>query len=153
MFYNILYKFSTTWCNMSQQFMGCWTESLSIVTSMCFTVVVYCNLHMTWKSCPLSDTTKIVDLSGVSTCCVTSFECLQHIHLSLQQGMTDPSMTSKSCSLSYFEHSSNWFFSIHSLWRYNITSIKNMSIWLKPHFNTLPQLFFSISDSAIDNSA
>ena len=26
-------------------------------------------------------------------------------------------MTSNSCSLSYFEHSSNWYFSIHSLWR------------------------------------
>ena len=38
---------------------------------------------------------KIVNLSFVSTCRATSFECLRHIHLSLRQGTTCPSMTSK----------------------------------------------------------
>ena len=41
--------------------------------------------------------TKTVLLLGVSTCHTTSFECLRHIHLSLQQSMTYLSMTSKSC--------------------------------------------------------
>ena len=55
-----------------------------------------------------------------STCRATSFECFRHIQLGLQQSPTYPSMTSKPYSLSYFEHSSNWYFSMHSLWRYII---------------------------------
>ena len=51
---------------------------------------------------------------------VISFDCLWHIYLSLRQSTIHSRMTSKSCSLSYFEHSSNWYFSIHSLWRYII---------------------------------
>ena len=46
---------------------------------------------------------RIVDLPGDSTCRTTSFECLQHIHLSKRQGTTCPSMMSKSSSLSYFD--------------------------------------------------
>ena len=61
--------------------------------------------------------TKIVLLFGVSTCRATSLECLRHIHLSLRQ-----STTSKPYSLSYFEHSSNWYLSTHSLWRYIINT-------------------------------
>ena len=38
-----------------------------------------------------------------------------YIHLSLRQGTAYPSMTTKLCSLSYFEHSSNYYFSMHSL--------------------------------------
>ena len=63
-------------------------------------------------------------LTGVSTCHVWSFECLRHIHLSLWQRTTCWSMTSKPCSLSYFENSSNWYFSIHSLWRYTVKSLE-----------------------------
>ena len=59
-------------------------------------------------------------LPVVSICRTTSFECLQRIHLSLRQRRTYATMTSKSCSLSYFEQSSNWYFSMHSLWRYII---------------------------------
>ena len=55
--------------------------------------------------------TKIVDLPSVSTCRATSFDCLRHIHLSLRQGTTYLSMTSKSYPLSYFEHNWNWGFS------------------------------------------
>ena len=62
--------------------------------------------------------TKIVDFLGISTCRVTSFECLRHIHLSLQHDTINPSMVSNSCALSYFEQSLNWYFSIHSLGRY-----------------------------------
>ena len=58
---------------------------------------------------------KIGDLPCISSCGSTSFECLRHIHLSLGQGTTDQGMTSKSSPLSYFEQSSNWYFSIHSL--------------------------------------
>ena len=43
---------------------------------------------------------KYVDFPGVLTC------CLRHVHLSLRQATTYLTMTSKSCSLSYFEHSS-----------------------------------------------
>ena len=50
---------------------------------------------------------KVALLLGVSTCRTTSFECFQHIHLSLRHSMTYPSMT----SLSYFEDSLNWYFS------------------------------------------
>ena len=46
---------------------------------------------------------KIVDLPGISTCRATLFECVRHIDLILRQGATDPRMTSKSCSLLYFE--------------------------------------------------
>ena len=45
---------------------------------------------------------KIVDIPGVSACRATSFEYLRHIHLSLRQATTYPSITSKSCSLSYY---------------------------------------------------
>ena len=63
---------------------------------------------MTWKlSCRA---TGIVLLLGVSTCRVASFECLR-------QSTTYPSMASKPYSLSYFEHSLNWYISIHSVWR------------------------------------
>ena len=34
--------------------------------------------------------------------------------------MSNPSMSSESYSLSYFEHSLNWYFSIHSHGRYMI---------------------------------
>ena len=76
---------------------------------LCFTVMVKCNPHardikvMSRGKINLSHD-KIVDLTGVSTCRATPFVCLRHIHLSLRQGTTYPSMTSKSCS--YFEHSS-----------------------------------------------
>ena len=55
---------------------------------------------------------KIVDLPSVSTCHAKSFGRLRHIHLSLQKSTAYPNMTLKSCSLSYFEHSSNQY--IHS---------------------------------------
>ena len=45
---------------------------------------------------------KCVDLTGILTFGMTSFECLRNINLSLLQNVTYPSMTSKSCSLSYF---------------------------------------------------
>ena len=47
--------------------------------------------------CRATDT---VDLPCVLSCCATWFECLRHVHLSLRQGTTCPSMTSKSFSLS-----------------------------------------------------
>ena len=51
---------------------------------------------------------KYVALPGASTCRPTSIECLQYIFLSLEQSTIYPStLTSKSCSLSYFEHSPN----------------------------------------------
>ena len=82
-----------------------------------------------------SKSTKNVLLLGVSTCCATSFECLRHIRLSLQQNTAYPSMTSKPYSLSHFEHCLNWYFSIHSLWQYIINSFTSLifvlvSIWL-----------------------
>ena len=84
----------------------------------------------TWKLCRA---TKIVLLLGVSTCRATSFECLRHIRLNLRQSTTYPSMTSKSYSSSYFEHSSNWYFSIiHSLWRFIIKKFRfevSVFIW------------------------
>ena len=66
-------------------------------------------------------------LTWYFTCRATSFECLRHIHHNLRQSMTYPSMTLKPYSLSYFEHNSNWYFSIYSLWRY----IMNCIIWKK----------------------
>ena len=54
-------------------------------------------------------------LHGFSTCRATSFEIFRHIHLSLRQVTTYPSITSKLWSLSYFEYSSSQYFSIHSL--------------------------------------
>ena len=102
-------------CNMLQYFTGSQTKNGCIAASICFTVMLL------WKSCR-GKFTKIVDLSGVSIYHVTSFECLRHVNLSLRQRTTCLSMTSKSCSLSYFEHSSDWYFSVYSLWRYIINS-------------------------------
>ena len=48
---------------------------------------------------------KIGALLGASTCRVISFERLRHIYLS--DNVRRQSMTSKSGSLSYFEHGSN----------------------------------------------
>ena len=76
--------------------------------------------NATWKLCRA---TKIVLLLSVSTCRATSFECLRHIHLSLRQSTTYRSMTLKAYSLSYSEHGSNWYFSIHSMWRYMIKEV------------------------------
>ena len=79
---------------------------------------------------------KTVPLLGVSTCRGTSVECLRHIYLSLRQSTTYPGMTSKPYSASYFEHSSNWYFSIHSLWRYIIMWIMKCQLGntiLTPH--------------------
>ena len=68
------------------------------------------NATSNWCNMKVMSRDKIVPLPGVSTCRPTSLECLQHIHFSLRQSTTYPSMTSKSRSLSYFEHSSNWNF-------------------------------------------
>ena len=57
-------------------------------------------------------TTKIVDLPCISTCRATAFECLRHILFSSRQGTTYLKMTSKSCSLSHFEHSSAWYLTL-----------------------------------------
>ena len=57
-----------------------------------------------------SRTTNYLDLSGVSVFRATLFECLQHIHINLRQVTTSPSFTSKSCSLSFFEHRSTCIF-------------------------------------------
>ena len=73
----------------------------------------YLSILQSWRNVTSDATlklcraTKFADLPGVSTCRATSFECLRHIHLSLRQGTTDPSITSKSWSVSYFEDSSN----------------------------------------------
>ena len=62
----------------------------------------WCNVtsNATWKLNLLCD--KIVALSAVLTCRATLFECLPHIHLSLRQSTTYPSMMSKSCALIIF---------------------------------------------------
>ena len=81
-----------------------------------FTVMVKCNVFMRHDKNVFA--TRFVNLLGVSTCRLTKSECLRHIHFNLRQDTTYPNVMSKSCSLSYFEHSSNWHFSIHSLWTY-----------------------------------
>ena len=90
--------------------------STSKITSIAAFIVLQSWYNVTIvATSKLRRATKIVLLPGVPTCRATSFECLGYIHLSLLQSTTYPSMTSRPYSLSYFEHSSNWYFSIHSL--------------------------------------
>ena len=72
---------------------------------------------MKFMSCDKIDWSrdKIVILLGVSTWVLAAKYDLSN-------------MTSKPYSLSYFEHSSNWYFSIQSLWRYILKEI--VSKWL-----------------------
>ena len=108
------------WCSMSQYFTGSQLKIHMLQNLLVLQSWYNVTTDATWKLCR---STKIVLLLGVSTCRAASFKCLRHIHLSLRQSTTYPSMTSKPYSLSYFEHNSNWYFSIHSLWRYSINWI------------------------------
>ena len=63
---------------------------------------------------------------------------LGHNHLSLRQSTTYPSTTSKPYSLSYLEHSSNWYVSIHSLKVYY--KICHEDIWDSPIIKTPSQI-------------
>ena len=64
-------------------------KNACIAASVCITVMAYWNLILHDKN---------VDVLGVLPCRATSFGCLR-------QGTTFPRMTSRLCSLFYFEHS------------------------------------------------
>ena len=101
--------------------------------SAIFSVIVYCSIYMFFSKgkCSLHCDMKVMSCDKINltrskncwlTWCLnllhdihgtTSFECLRHIHLSLRQGTTYPSMTSKSYSL--FWTKLEMIFSIHSL--------------------------------------
>ena len=95
------------------------TKNVSIEASTCSPVIVYrnpqCDIKVMSLDIKVMSGNKInllcdknVALRGVSTCHTTSFKCLRHIYLSLRHSTTYQSMTPRSSSLSWFEHTSNW---------------------------------------------
>ena len=102
----------TKWCSMSQYFTGIQTKNTPVEASTCFPVSLRCHvkvmlrdkINLSWnKNCCL---TWCFNLSWDIVWIGTSFEYLRHIHVSMRQKTTYSSMTSKSCSLSYFEYNS-----------------------------------------------
>ena len=128
------------WCCMSQYF----TDSHLLQHFLVLQPLYNVTTDATWKINLSRE--KIVLLLGVSACRATSFDCLRHIHHSLRQSTSYPSITSKLYSLSYFEHSSNWYFSIHSLWRYIIIEFitESMFLWTRCHVKFVYKKPFSL---------